>query len=297
MNELNELDTKPAARAVQKELAGKVAVVTGGTRGIGRAAVELFARAGASIAICARDETALVAATREIEKDHNVPVLGCRADILDVGSVEGFMRQVGDKFGRIDMLVNNAGGSSQRASEGVTRQIQVTDSHGDDLPAGRFESMKDDEFRQAFEQKLLGMVRVTRAALPLLRQSDAGAIVNIASTKGLQPTVRVVTSGIAWAAVFNFSKSLSFELAPSGIRVNVLCVDIVVTSQTEKSRSRWESDKVIEEFMKTRSAPIPLGRLASAGEAAEAIFFLASPRSSYITGQCLAMDGGGVRCV
>jgi NAD(P)-dependent dehydrogenase (short-subunit alcohol dehydrogenase family) len=275
------------------ELAGKVAVVTGGTRGIGRATAELLAAAGASVAICARNTEDLREAVQDIETRFGVEALGGPADILDMASIQRFMDDVAAQFARIDMLVNNAGGSSQRAAK-VPHQVQVTDGYSEDLPS-RFENISDKEIMKAFDQKVLGMVRVTQAALPLLRQGRDAAIVNVASTKGLQPPVRVVTSGMAWAAVFNFSKSLSFELAPASIRVNVLCVDRALTAQTEDSRASWAPDKSMQEFLVERSRGIPMRRVAEAAEVAQAILFLATPRSSYITGQCLSIDGGGLR--
>ncbi|HAA93410.1 MAG TPA: hypothetical protein DCE33_13260, partial [Rhodospirillaceae bacterium] len=199
----------------------------------------------------------------------------------------------------IHMLVNNAGESSQRAAAGATMQIQMTHQPDDpELPPGRFSEMKDSEFLKAFEQKALGMIRVSRAALPLLRKGGAdggAAVVNIVSTKGLQSPVRVVTSGIAWAAAMNFSKGLSYELAPDNIRVNVLGVDRAKTSQTEKSRERWAPDMTMEEFEEWRCVGVPFKRMGTSDEMAQAMFFLATPRSSYITGQCLAIDGGAIR--
>lgn len=278
------------------ELTGKVAVVTGGSRGMGRAAAELFAAAGASLVICARTRADIDKAAAEIAQRHDADVVGLEADVLDQASVDAFMAEIDARFGRIDMLVNNAGQSSQRAAKGATMQIQVSHAPDDpELPPGRFESMTDDEFRKAFEQKVLGMVRVSRAALPLLRKAGEAAIVNVVSTKGLQAPVRVVTSGVAWAAALNFSKCLSYELAPDNIRVNVLGVDRALTSQTEKSRARWAPDMTMQEFEAWRCVGVPFGRMGAAEEMAQALFFLATPRSSYITGQCLSIDGGAIR--
>jgi NAD(P)-dependent dehydrogenase (short-subunit alcohol dehydrogenase family) len=278
------------------ELTGKVAVVTGGSRGMGRAAAELFAAAGASVVICARTREHIDKAVTELNERHDTEIAGLEADVRDQASVDAFMAGVEARFGRIDMLINNAGQSSQRAAKGATMQIQVSHAPDDPgLPPGRFESMTDDEFRNAFEQKVLGMVRVSRAALPLLRTAGEAAIVNVVSTKGLQAPVRVVTSGVAWAAALNFSKGLSYELAPDNIRVNVLGVDRALTSQTEKSRARWAPDMTMQEFEAWRCIGVPFGRMGTADEMAQALFFLATPRSSYITGQCLSIDGGAIR--
>jgi 3-oxoacyl-[acyl-carrier protein] reductase len=278
------------------ELSGRVAVVTGGSRGMGRAAAEMFAAAGATVIICARTEADIDRAVEEISGRHGTEAVGLVTNVLDSESVDAAMATIGDRFGCIHMLINNAGQSSQRAAKGVTAQIQVSHAPDDpELPPGRFDSMTDDEFRNAFEQKVLGMIRVSRGALPLLRKAGEAAIVNVVSTKGLQAPVRVVTSGVAWAAALNFSKCLSYELADDGIRVNVLGVDRALTSQTEKSRARWAPDMTMAEFEAWRCVGVPLKRMGTAEEMAEAIYFLATPRAAYITGQCLTIDGGAIR--
>lgn len=278
-------------------LQGKVAAITGGSRGIGRVTAELFAKEGATLALCARSEGKLRQAAEELAKAHGVEVLAQTADILDSASVEHFIAAAGHKFSRIDVLVNNAGESSQRAVDGVNWPVNAVDSTGQKLPRGRFEKISDDEWRDAFEQKVLGMVRVTRAALPLLRRSGGASIINITSIKGRQPPPRVVTSGVAWAAAMNFSKGLSLELAQEGIRVNVVSVGGILTDQMEAGRKRWAPQKTLEDFLAPRAANIPLKRLGRVEEVAQAILFLASPLSSYVTGQCLAVDGGGLRMI
>jgi len=278
-------------------LDGKIALITGGSRGIGRVTAELFAREGASLALCGRSQATLDAARHEIEQRHDARVFVHTADILDNTSVQRFVRAAGETFDRIDVLVNNAGESSQRAVDGVNWPVNAVDAPGQKLPAGRFESITDEEWREALEQKVLGMVRVTRAALPWLRNSEGASIVNITSIKGRQPPPRVVTSGVAWAAAMNFSKGLSLELAADNIRVNVVSVGGILTGQMEAGRRKWAPEKSLEEFLAPRVANIPLQRLGTIEEVAQAILFLASPASSYITGQCLSVDGGGVRMI
>lgn len=275
----------------------KVVVITGGSRGIGLAAARLFAAQGASLALCARGDAALQDAAQMLRDTYGVPVLARTADILDTASVEVFMSDVVARHGRIDALVNNAGESSQREADGIHWPVNAVDAVSQPLPAGRFESIGDDEWRAALEQKLLGMVRVVRAALPALRKAGGGSIVNITSIKGRQPPPRVVTSGVAWAAAMNLSKALSLELALDAIRVNVVSVGGILTTQMEAGRARWAPGKTLEEFLASRVANIPLKRLGTIDEVAQAIFFLASPLASYITGQCLAVDGGGLRSI
>ena len=276
-------------------LSGKVAVITGGSRGIGRCAAELFAREGAALALCGRTEKTLKAAADELTKEHGVKVVWACADILDDASVKNFIGKVGAEVGRIDMLVNNAGESSQREVNGVNWPVNAVDAVGQPLPKGRFENISDEEWRGALEQKVLGMVRVTRAALPLMRAAGGGSIVNVTSIKGRQPPPRVVTSGVAWAAAMNLSKGLSLELALDNIRVNIVSVGGIMTEQMEAGRQKWAPEKSLEAFLAPRVANIPLQRLGTVEEVAQTIYFLASPLSGYVTGQCVAVDGGGSR--
>ena len=279
-------------------LEGKVVVITGGSRGIGRASAELFAAAGASLALCGRTESTLRQAADALSQAHSADVLWRTADILDAASVERFIGDVGDRYGRIDVLVNNAGESSQREVNGLKWPVNAVDAVAQPLPKGRFEAIGDDEWRASLEQKLLGMIRVTRAALPVMRKSGAGgSIVNVTSITGKQPPPRVVTSGVVWAAAMNLSKGLSLELAEDGIRVNVVSVGGIMTEQMEAGRKKWAPEKSLEAFLAPRVANIPLKRLGTVEEVAQAIFYLGAPLSSYITGQCLAVDGGGLRMI
>jgi 3-oxoacyl-[acyl-carrier protein] reductase len=278
-------------------LTGKVALITGGSRGIGRVTAELCAREGAALALCGRTRETLAAAARELGEQYGARVFAKVADILDAASVKRFVDGAGAEFGRIDILVNNAGESSQRQVDGLNWPVNAVDAVSQPLPAGRFEKITDEEWREALEQKVLGMIRVTRAALPWLRRAGNASIVNITSIKGTQPPPRVVTSGVAWAAAMNLSKGLSLELAADGIRVNVVSVGGILTGQMEAGRQKWAPEKTLDEFLAPRAANIPMKRLGTIEEVAQAIVFLASPQSAYITGQCLAVDGGGLRSI
>jgi 3-oxoacyl-[acyl-carrier protein] reductase len=246
--------------------------------------------------MCARDAVALQRASAEIGGKYGVGVLGLAADILDAHAMREFVAHVGDRFGRIDILVNNAGGSEQRQAAGSRQQVYAVDPLGGSaLPPGRFEEMTDEEFLNAFQQKVLALVSTMRAVIPWMRKNRSGSIVNVVSMKGKQPPPRVVSSSVAAAAAMNLSKALSFELAEDGIRVNVVALESIVTSQTEKSRARWAPDKTMEEFLAPRNVHIPLHRLGKPEEVAHAILCLAAPLGAYITGQVLCVDGGGLR--
>lgn len=280
------------------ELTGRVALVTGGSKGIGLATAELLAEHGASLVLLARSKGPLEAAAHSIIDRHQVNVITKTADILDLGSIQKYFDFLSKKIDKIDILVNNAGGSEQRVSKEARRMVSTFDAPGNsELPASRFADMKDEEFQNAFNQKFFGMLRVTRSAMPLLRKSDYTSIVNIVSVNGIQSPARVLTSGIAWSACLNWSKSLSHELGPENIRVNVVGVGDIITPNLYGVYERFGNNQSFDEFFKLRTKHLALRRIGNAKEAAEAIYFFASHRSAYISGQYLALDGGGVRCL
>jgi 3-oxoacyl-[acyl-carrier protein] reductase len=277
-------------------LAGQVAIITGGTRGIGRATADYFAAQGATLALCSRSQEALDETARQIRAAHGVEVLGQSADILDPAAMKKLVEVVAGRFGRVDILINNAGGSEQRQAAGSRQQVYAVDPiDGKTLPPGRYEEMGDDEFLNAFQQKVLALGFTMKAVLPHMKRQKGGAIINVVSMKGKQPPPRVVSSSVAAAAAMNLSKALSLEVAEFNIRVNVVALESIVTSQTEKSRQRWAPDKTMEEFLAPRNANIPMHRLGTAEEVAHAIYCLAAPLGAYITGQVLCVDGGGLR--
>ena len=279
-----------------RTLEGQVAIITGGSRGIGRATAECFAARGATLALCARSQEALDETARQIGDRHGVKVFGRPADILDGGAMKQFVEDVAGRFGRVDILVNNAGGSEQRQAAGSRQQVYAVDPiDGKTLPPGRYEEMSDDEFLNAFRQKVLALGFTMKAVLPYMKKQKGGAIINVVSMKGKQPPPRVVSSSVAAAAAMNLSKALSLEVAEFNVRVNVVALESIVTSQTEKSRQRWAPDKTMDEFLAPRNANIPMHRLGTADEVAHAIYCLAAPLGAYITGQVLCVDGGGLR--
>jgi NAD(P)-dependent dehydrogenase (short-subunit alcohol dehydrogenase family) len=277
-------------------LEGQVAFITGGTRGIGRATAECFAAHGAALALCARNPEALDETARQISGRHGVKVFVRPADILDPDAMTRFVQDAAARFGRVDILVNNAGGSEQRQAAGSRQQVYAVDPvDGSTLPPGRYEEMSDDEFLNAFRQKVLALGFTMKAVLPYMKKQRGGGIINVVSMKGKQPPPRVVSSSVAAAAAMNLSKALSLEVAEFNIRVNVVALESILTSQTEKSRQRWAPDKTMEAFLAPRNANIPMHRLGTADEVAHAIYCLAAPLGAYITGQVLCVDGGGLR--
>jgi NAD(P)-dependent dehydrogenase (short-subunit alcohol dehydrogenase family) len=267
---------------IQIDLNGQVAVVTGGSSGIGLACAELFLRAGASVAICGRDTERLASAEKTLIAQYpNARLLARRCDVLDAEDVSAFEHAVQARFGRTDMLINNAG------------QGRVS----------TFADTSDEAWREELELKYFSVIRPTRAFLPMLRDAaGAGhaAIVCVNSLLALQPEPHMVATSSARAGVQNLIRSLAVELAPQRIRVNSILIGIVESGQWRRRHAKeaqpgqsWE-DWTAE---LARKKNIPLGRFGKPEEAAQALFYLATTLSSYTTGSHIDVSGGVARHV
>ncbi|MBV8627383.1 MAG: SDR family oxidoreductase, partial [Paraburkholderia sp.] len=260
----------------------QVAVVTGGSSGIGLATAERFLQAGASVAICGRDNERLARAEAMlVEKYPVAQLLAARCNVLDEQDVAAFAQAVSTRFGRADMLVNNAG------------QGRVS----------TFADTTDDAWREELELKYFSIIRPTRAFLPMLRDA-AGAgnasIVCVNSLLALQPEPHMVATSSARAGVLSLIKSLAVELAPQRIRVNSILIGIVESGQW---RRRFETQAQPGQSWEdwtgelARKKNIPLGRFGRPEEAAQALFYLATAQSSYTTGSHIDVSGGNARHV
>jgi len=248
-------------------LGGKVAIVTGGTQGIGLAAAQLLAREGAAVVIAARGKERLDAAAAAIR------AAGGRVAtvVADVARAEDAARIVDtaiDSFGRLDILVNNAGTSSR----------------------GDFESVTDETWQADFDLKLFGAARLVRLALPHMRKQRGGRIINITNIGAKQPKARSMPTSVTRAAGLAFTKALSKEFAPEGILVNTICIGLIRAGQHERKAAAAGKD--LEELYETMGKDIPLGRVGRAEEVANVIAFLASDAASYVTGTSINLDGG-----
>lgn len=261
------------------ELSGRVAVVTGGTSGIGLCAVRRLLDEGASVAFCARDRRRVDAVAGDFAKTAGDRVLGVVADVLDGEQLVAFRSAVEQRFGRTDVLVHNAG-KSRMAS---------------------LEQLDDEAWTEELELKFFGLLRPTRAFLPLLQKSDAASMVYVSSLLAKQPETRLVSTSAARAGALNLAKSMSFEFAPA-IRVNSIVLGVIDTGQWEArlaarraNGETIEREAYISELARERG--IPLGRIGHPEEVAAAIAFLASPVCGFMTGAVMEISGGFSRYV
>jgi 3-oxoacyl-[acyl-carrier protein] reductase len=251
-------------------LQGRVAVVTGGSEGIGRAAAFRFCEEGVRVGICARREDVLQTTAKEIASATKGEVLAVRADVTSSADCIQFMQQTIARFGRLDILVNNAGRSA----------------------AMPFEQTVDEVWQEDVEVMLYGAIRCTRLAVPYMRQQGGGRIINITSIAGKQPSVPSVPTSVTRAAVINLTKALANEYAADNILVNAICLGHLKSAQWTR---RWQAEfshLTLDEFYALQGESIPLRRLGEAEDVADLVCFLASERARYITGTAINIDGG-----
>jgi NAD(P)-dependent dehydrogenase (short-subunit alcohol dehydrogenase family) len=247
-------------------LGGKVAIVTGGSEGLGRATAERLAREGARVTICARRKDVLDQAAAGIRARTGGEVLAQAADVTRPVEVQALVDATVARFGGVDILVNNAGTSSAGAFETVDEQTWLTD----------------------LDVKLMGAIRCCRLVIPLMRARGGGRIVNVTTVGGKAPAARSLPTSVSRAAGINLTKSLAHEYAALGILVNTVCLGLVKSAQWERRARGGDLDAYYREAAKR----VPIGRVGEAEEFADLVAFLVSARAGYITGAAINFDGG-----
>lgn len=247
-------------------LVGKVALVTGGSDGLGRAAAMRLAGEGANVAICARREGPLEDAAAAMRAAGGGEVLAIAADVGRADDCRRFAAAAVERFGGVDILVNNAGTSA----------------------AHPFESAEDDVWQTDIDLKLMAAVRLCREVIPSMRARGGGAIVNTTISSAKAPPARSVPTTVTRAAGISLTKSLANEYAAENIRVNTVCLGLVKSAQWERRADGRE----MEEYYREMGERVPLGRIGEAEEYADLVAFLVSDRAAYITGTGINLDGG-----
>lgn len=251
--------------------AGRVAVVTGGSRGIGRAIAMGFAARGAQVIICGRTAESLAEAASAVQAAGGT----CETVVADVSraeDLERLMRLVEDRGGRLDFLVNNA----------------VTST------SARFAELSDDDFRYHIDVKLMAYIRLARLALPLMAKRGRGRIVNIGGMSARVTAPLRLTNGVVNAGVANFTKQFATPAAEAGVTVNCVHPGFTSTERVQQifEREATESGEDIATVVARRTQDIPMRRLVQPADIAMAVLFFCEDAANMITGQCIAVDGG-----
>ncbi|REK76405.1 SDR family NAD(P)-dependent oxidoreductase [Paenibacillus paeoniae] len=251
-------------------LRDKVAIVTGGSKGIGLETALTLAAEGAKLAIVARNLESLQAAAERIKEVTGAEALVISADISVEAEARAAVERTAEHFGAVDILVNNAGTSAAKPFEEVSSESWDTD----------------------LDLKLLGPVHSSKAAIPYMRRQGGGAILNVTAIKGKAPSASSLPTSVSRAAGLALTKAMSKDLAGDNIRVNAVCIGLIRSDQIERMWKASAPELTWDEFAADPRHGIPLGRIGQTQEAAKVITFLVSAAASYVTGTAVNIDGG-----
>ena len=260
---------------MELNMRGQVALVTGASKGIGKAIAESLAAEGVNLAICARGADLLESVAEGLQQRHDVRVLPVSADLSSLDGVQGLVQQTVARFGTIDVLVNNAGA----------------------IRAGSLFSKPDEDWHVDWSLKVFGYMRLIREVMPLMQAKGGGRVVNIIGTAGRQPNAGYIAGGGANAALMNMTKALADEGAPHGILVNAVNPGPIRTERWDSIMATMAQERggTPQEVEAAWLADNPLKRPGEPGEVASLAVFLASPLASYMTGTIIPVDGGAIR--
>jgi 3-oxoacyl-[acyl-carrier protein] reductase len=254
-----------------------VAIVGGASKGLGRACAQVLAEEGAAVALCSRSRTDLDKAAAEIRADTGADVLAFAGDLDRHDTVRALIAAAVERFGRLDVVVNNSGGP----------------------PLARAHNATEEQWAVALERSLLFFARMSREAVPHLKRSGRGRIINILAATVYQPIPNLVLSGVTRLGVVAFAKSLADEVGRDGILINNVCPGSIMSERmvaNVTSRAR-ELGITPEAALAQRAEETAVGRIGKPRELANLVAFLASGKASYITGTTILVDGGLVRSV
>lgn len=252
-------------------LRGKRAVVMAASRGLGFASALGLAREGCKLIICSRDQQRIEAAAEQIRTQTGAEVSALVADVSSASEARRLVDACVAAYGGLEIVVHNAGGP----------------------PAGETLQMSDEQWQKAFEQNMLSFTRMVGAAAPEMKKAGYGRVLTIASSSIKQPIPNLALSNALRAGVWGIAKTLSRELAPQGILVNVIApgrIDTERIAELDQANAQ-KSGRSLDDIRKASVSSIPLGRLGRPEELANLVVFLASEAASYITGQAITVDG------